>query len=155
MIVRELRDAIGEIQGICEAAGATKAAADLEELAQLFEGHDDQPVEQFLEYLRAIYTIEHLDRDKNSPADREVVDSYVGRLKEVAGDERAFERVMQTMRRDPLVGKAEANAIQHSYISGRETWPTKQAAFKAIEKWFTGSRFQRDVMEDIKKVTPW
>ncbi|MEQ8823776.1 MAG: hypothetical protein RIC14_05325 [Filomicrobium sp.] len=157
MNVKELREAIGEIQDICEAAGAAKAAADLDELTQIFDGHEDQSVSEFLAHLRSLYAPVDAGQasSKTNDADVSVVEGYVARLKEVGTDRQAFERIFQVLTTDPQVRKAEANAIQHSYIGGREAWPTKKAALKAIEKWFFGSRYQDAVLEDIKKVTPW
>ena len=157
MNVKELREAIGEIQDICEAAGAAKAAADLDELTQMFDGHEDQPVEDFLAHLRSLYAPASSGQSasKNDDADSSVVEGYVARLKEAGTDRKAFERIFEVMTSDPQVRKAEANAIQHAYIGGREAWPTKKAALKAVEKWFFGSRYQEAVLEDIKKVTPW
>ena len=157
MNVKELREAIGEVQEICEAAGAAKAAADLDQLTQIFDGHDDQAVDDFLKHLRSLYApaAKPTTTAKDAPADCSVVEGYVARLNEAGSDEQAFERLFEIITSDPQVRKAEANAIQHAYIGGREAWSTKKAALKAIQKWFFGSRYQEAVLEDIKKVTPW
>jgi hypothetical protein len=157
MNVKELRDAIGEIQDLCEAAGASKAAADFEQLTGLFDGFEEESVEAFLTHLRSLYVAETEKPmgSKDTAADASVVESYVSRLKEAGTDKTAFEKLFPVLSADPQVRKAEANAIQHGYIGGREAWATKKAALKAIEKWFYGRRYQEAVLEDIKKVTPW
>ncbi len=156
MNVRELRETIGEIQEICLAAGAGKTAADLAQLSQLFDGHEQESIDEFIEQLRAAY-LPALQRASpaTGPIDAELVSTYVEKLRASEADEGEFAKIFTDLLQDGRVSKAEANAIQHGFIGGREAWPTKKEALKAIEKRAFRNRFQSEVLEDIKKVTPW
>ncbi len=158
MNVKELSNVIQQIEGVYADAGVSRAAADLGELLTLFEGHEDMPVDEFLEEFRKLYVKQPRKtaaKKPTAPVDEVLVSRYVRRLKE-AGKERApFDQVFAELSADKKARKDEINQIQHLYIGGRKAWGTRKAALDAISETFNYNRYQSAVLEDIKKVTPW
>jgi hypothetical protein len=142
MNVKELRQALEEAAGILAAAGAKGPSRDLGAFLKLFDGHDDQPVEQFLSDLKV-----RLDRPapvpkRERPPDEQTVERYVQRLRQVGTDKILFDSVFAEISNDRAIRKEEADAVAHKYIGGRESWPTKREALEAIKQWFAHLAYQ-------------
>lgn len=156
MKVSELKDALGDLHDIYDAAGARKAASDIEELTRILDGHEHESVDAFLDALRDLYDVGAPPTGANGDSvDQQLVDHYVAALKKAVGAEPAFMSVLNEMRDDRRVRKVEANAIQHAFIGGRKSWPSRKAAIAAIEATFKRDKFQDEVLDGIKGVRPW
>jgi hypothetical protein len=70
------------------------------------------------------------------------------RLKAAGSDREAFNAVRADLTK---MSKDELNAIQHEYIGGRETWPTKREALTAIENHFRAREYEATKMVQVGK----
>lgn len=155
MQVRELQETLAEIQGVFEDAGARTAASDFEELLSLFNGHEDESVDEFLSALRKLYVRSPPARRPITDLDQAAVKRYAASLAEAGEDSDAVDVVLSELGNDKSVRKSEMNAIQKIYIGGRDAWPTRKAALEAIRSTFQRRQYQRAAMKEIEKVTPW
>lgn len=153
MKVKELKSAITDIQLIFEEAGAKSAAADFAELTMVFDGHENDDVEEFLSELRALYVKDELPR--SGVVNDLAAKRYVNRLNDAAGDAEQFAAVLQELASDRAVRKTEMNIIQKAYIGGRDTWPTRKEALNAIQKTFDRRQYTRAALRSVEKATPW
>ena len=154
MNVKELREVLEEAEGILVAAGAKGPSKDFRTFLELFKGHDDRPVAEFLAELRG-----RLSGPQRPPEvqptgpDEEVVAYYVQQLHGAGTAQHVFDRVYADLLNDRRVGKAEADAIAHRYTGGRDKWPKKNEALRAIENWFTQGAYQAVKMKQVDKAT--
>lgn len=157
MQIKDLIDALSELEDIFIAAGAKKAADDVEDLLTIFDGHQDMAVEEFFDEMRKLYTVtpKSKTRARQRQANDLLVERYVRRLNEAALERDAFSKVMADLASDGDVRKAEVDRIQYLYVGGRETVASKRKGLEAIEKWFNQRRYQAAAVEEAGKVTPW
>ncbi len=158
MKVKELRAIIEEIEGIYADAGATRPAADLADLLTLFDGCDDQDVDDFLEEVRKLYVTPTRKKKTNRPArilNERLIKRYVDALEDAGTDRAKFDPVFEELSADKVIHKDEMNAIQHRYIKGRKVWATRKAALEAIHNSFLESRYREKALEEVRKSTPW
>jgi hypothetical protein len=143
--VKSLRQAIRTIAEFLDASGAGPHGKSLHAVHDLFEGHDDESLEEFLADLR-----HRSKRSKphacTSAANDATVTSYVQRLRAVGTDKSAFDQVFDELTKDRMVRKVEADAIAHAYTGGRPEWPTKRMSLEAIAIWFRGLAFDQTKM---------
>ncbi|MEO1650872.1 MAG: hypothetical protein AAFR60_07805 [Pseudomonadota bacterium] len=136
MKVSELKAIIDEVEELLAAAAATKPAEDFAALSELLSEAEDLSVDEFLAELRAAYAPKpRKSANDNAPGVNDViVRKYTERLSSMKGvqDEGAVGALIDDLRGDKRVSKADANAIQHRFIGGREAWPSKKAAVDAI-----------------------
>ncbi len=156
MKVAELREILAEVEAIFVASGAKRTAEDFKELQQIFEGSDDEQVDEFLEHLRKLYAPTKKPRLRLVEASNDLlVEKYIKRLQQCSNDSSAVDKIISDLKSDGAVKKAEANAIQYRLIKGREAWPSKKAAIEAIQKSFAHRRREADQLKRIKTTTPW
>ena len=154
MNVKELREVLEEAEGILTAAGAKGPSKDFRTFLELFKGHDDRPITEFLAELRERLSDRPRPPDvqPNGP-DEGVVAHYVQQLHEAGIAQHLFDRLFTELSNDRRVGKAEADAIAHRYTGGRDQWPKKSEALNAIEQWFTHAAYQAVKMKRVDKAT--
>jgi hypothetical protein len=145
MNVKELREAIEDARALVAACDGKEPKA-LKEFLQIFEGHDELSVEQFLEALRgrtlAPTTSPEADDSSNPGFDSGLVSAYIQQLKDAGISESAFNIVFARIKKDKAVKTTEAFAISHGYAGGRATWSTKGEALDNIERWFRHLAYQ-------------
>jgi hypothetical protein len=155
MNVKELREVLEEAEGILSAAGAKTSSKDFRTFVDLFKGHDDRPVAEFLAELRGrLNGRQPQSQVQPKAADEGVVAHYLKRLRDAGTDKSAFDRVHADLSNDSRVGKSEADAIAHSYTDGRERWPSKSEALSAIADAFAYEAYQAVKMKRVDKATP-
>jgi hypothetical protein len=155
MKVKELRDVLEEAESILSAAGAKVPSKDFRIFVDLFKGHDDRPVADFLAELRGrLNGRQPQPKYQPKAVDEMVVTHYVKRLRDSGTDQYAFEGIQADLSNDSRVGKSEADAIAHLYTGGREKWPSKSEAMNAIADWFTHEAYQAVKMKRVDKATP-
>ena len=156
MKVAELKMILAEIEEIYEVGGARKVAEDFAELQRLFEGAEEQDVDSFLDQLRKLYLPNRQPRLRVVEAiDELVVERYGKRLVELDSSGCEDQEIIRELTKDKAVRKSEANAIQHRFIQGRETWPSRKAAIEAIAKTLAHRRREAQQLGRIKGMTPW
>jgi hypothetical protein len=146
MTVSKLRRVLADLGSILTAAGSTKPTEDVARLAELMVGREQQPVEEFLEELR---------RDIAPLSSGEIVAVHIARLRDAGTDEVSFRHALQMLASDRAVKKAQADRVAHGYIGGREKWPTRTAAVKAIEKEFELRLYDTSKMKEVARSRPW
>lgn len=153
--VKELRIVLEELQGILSATNVRGASKDVASFLKLFNGHDDETVEQFLRDLES-----RLHERAEPPValpkkpDEFVVGRYVRMLGDAGTDESAFDAAFAMLSADKAVGKVEAEAIAFEYIGyagGRRTWPNRKPALQAIEDWFKHIAYEAVKMIQLDK----
>ncbi len=157
MQIKDLIEALSEMEDIFTAAGATKAADDVEDLLTIFDGHQDMSAEEFFDEMRKLYTVKSKSKTRatQKQANDLLVERYVRRLNEAALERDVFSNVMSELKSDGDVRKAEVDRIQFQYVGGREMQASKRKGIEAIEKWFNQRRYQAAAIEEAGKVTPW
>ena len=146
MNVGKLRQVLMDVGAIFSAAGASKQVADLERIAALMKGRENQPVNQFLDELQT---------DLAPLSTAAIIAAHVASLLKAGTDELAFRTAYDSVTRDAAVKKSEADHIAHGYIGGREKWPNKKAAIEAIEKEFVARRYDASKMKEVARSRPW
>lgn len=154
MKVRDLKGTIDQIEAIFEEAGAKAAAADFAELRLLFEGHEDESVDDFVRSLRELYVKAPRETAKPAEASNQV-QSYVEKLKSFENNDDAFMELTEQLKADKSIGKDDMNEIQRLYVGGREAWPSRQAAWESIVKTFTWRKYQKAAISNIESANPW
>jgi len=154
MYVREFREALEEAESILAAAGAKSRSKELHSFIDLLRAHDEQPVKAFLGDLR-----QRLNGLKPPPrppkgVNEQTVVRYVERLRDASVDRGIFDRVLAELTKDKSVRKGEADAIAHRYTGGRDKWPKKADALRAIADWFAREAYQAVKMKQVDKATP-
>lgn len=146
MNVGKLRQLLVDVTAVFSAADSSKQAEDLGRVAELMKGKEHQPVEQFLDELRA--DIEPLPLS-------EVLAGHIARLSSAGVDDFAFRKAFDALSKDKLIKKSETDVIAHGYIGGRVKWPSKAAALEAIEKEFVARRYDASKMKEVARSRPW
>lgn len=146
MNIGKLRQLLTDVGAVLASAGSTKQAEDLERVAGLMRGREHQPVEQFLDELRA---------DVAPPSIAEVIANHVARLTAAGVDEPSFRPALEALSKDKMIKKIEADRVAHGYIGGREKWPSRAAAIEAIEKEFVSRRYDASKMKEVARSRPW
>jgi hypothetical protein len=155
MNVKELREALEEAEGILAAAGAKSRSKDFRSFLDLLNGHDERPVKEFLADLRHRLNGSQTAPPKSSKQlNEQVVIGYIERLRDASINRTSFDRVFAELTKDKSVRKNEADAIAHRYTGGREKWPKKSDALRAIADWFTHEAYQAVKMKQVDKATP-
>jgi len=75
---------------------------------------------------------------------------HLERLRAAGLDRSAFESAMTGVSRLP---KEHVNAIQREYIGGRDKWPTKGEALKALNNYFKEREYQNVKMQQVEKAS--
>ncbi len=141
MIVKRLREALEEAAGIMAAAGAKTQHKAFQTFLDIFKGHDNQPVPEFLAGLQREL--------RQEPA----VDRYIERLLEAGIDKKAFDSVFAELSKDKSIRKDEANAIARRYTEGLASWPTKARAMKEIKTSFAERALDAVKMRQVDKAS--
>jgi hypothetical protein len=154
MNVKELRAVLEDAEGILTAAGARGPSKDFRTFLELLQGRDDQPVAEFLAELRERLSGRQVAaHPQPKEPDEDVVAYYVRHLHEAGTAKHVFDGVFSDLSSDRRVGKDEADAIAHAYTGGRDRWPKKSEALRAIEDWFTDGTYQAAKMKQVDKAT--
>ena len=149
MNVKSLRAAIGSIADILATSGRPQRPT-LQTIMQLFDGHEEESLEEFLAGLRHRLARRLPTGKRTTPElDKIAVAQYVRRLREASTDPTAFESAFADLSKDKAIRKAEANAIARAYTGGRPEWPTKQKALEAITTWFNTIAFNEAKMRRV------
>jgi hypothetical protein len=155
MNVKELREVLEEADGILAAAGAKSRSKDFRRFLELLQGHDEQPVGEFLAGLRQRLKGSKPARAKLlKRADEQRISRYIEQLRDAGIDRSIFDRVFAELSKDKGVRKEEADAIAHRYTGGRDKWPKKSDALRAIADWFAHEAYQAVKMKQVDKATP-
>jgi hypothetical protein len=155
MKIREIRQPLVEFAEVFASSGATSQAKDIYSFLRMFDGHDDESVDEFASYL------EERLRNKETPKNPEfkinpnVVDGYVKKLEHAGTDKGLFDPVFAELISDKAVLKDEADAIAHKYTSGREKWKSKKEAFDEIKTSFEERSYQAAKMVQVSKASRW
>lgn len=156
MKVGQFKEVLSEIESIFAAGGAKKTADDFRELQGIFDGSDGEDLDQFLAELRRLYTPSKKPVLKLvEKLDELLVHRYVQRLQRSDVFDPSIDKAIEELALDSAVKKAEANAVQHRVLKGRETWPSKKAAVEAIRKALAHRRREADQLKRIQTTTPW
>jgi hypothetical protein len=165
MSVKKVRDAISEIAAVLGAAGAKTPSKELSALSCALDDDDGKSVTDFFSELRertrakAVGASTAKRASKKSVTksgalcDQACIDQYVRRLEDAGTDSNRFQAVLSEILRDKLVRKPEADGIAAAYAKGRLTWPTKRAAFEAVEATFRDRAFQAVKMLQVDKAS--
>jgi hypothetical protein len=155
MNVKELREVLEEAEGILAAAGANGPRKEFRTFLELFKGHDDRSVADFLAELREhLNSPQPLTESQPRRLDEKIVLHYVQRLRNAGAVKSVFDGVYADLSDDTRVRKEEADAIAHQYTGGRHKWPKKAEALTAITDWFAHSAYQAVKMKQVDKATP-
>jgi hypothetical protein len=147
--VKSLRAAIRSIADILATSGRPQRPT-LQTVMRLFDGHEEESLEEFLASLRhRLARRLPTGRRAIQALDQTAVAQYVHRLREAGTDPAAFKSVFGDLSKDKAIRKAEANAIAQAYTSGRPEWPTKQKALEAIATWFSMTAFNETKMRRV------
>lgn len=156
MNVKELREVLEEAEGILAAAGAKGQSKEFRAFLGLLSGHDHRPVSEFLAELRKRLNGESVPtRGAEERADEATVARYVQRLRDAGADRRTFDLLFAELVKDDRVGKDEADAIAHLYTGGRDKWPKKGEALRAITDWFAHEAYQTVKLKQVDKASRW
>jgi hypothetical protein len=147
--MKSLRAAICSIADILATSGQPQRPT-LRTVMRLFDGHEEESLEEFLAGLRHRLA-RRLPTGKRAiqALDQIAVGQYVRRLREAGTDPAAFESAFGDLSNDKAVRKSEANAIAQAYTGGRPQWPTKQKALEAIATWFRTIAFNETKMRRV------
>lgn len=168
MTIKLVRDAIQDIGDVLLAAGAKPQSKDLAALHAALEGSDHKSVSEFFAELR-----QRLEQPKaagrrsagtadkpatarrgaSTAADQATVDGYVHRLRHAGIDETEFHAVFAELKKSKAVRKAEADAIAAAYTGGRSKWPSKTAAFGAVDSAFRERAYQAVKLQQVDKAS--
>ena len=146
MNIGKLRQLLVDFSGVLAAAASPKPAEDLARLASLMNGRDNQSAEKFLD---------ELQQDARPLTPAELIAAYIRRLSVAGIDEFAFREVFETLSKDKVIKKVEAERIAHGYIGGRDKWSSKGLALDAIEKEFVARRYDSSKMKEVSRSRPW
>jgi hypothetical protein len=147
--VKSLRAAICSIADILATSGRPQRPT-LQTVMRLFEGHEEESLEEFLAGLRhRLARRLPTGRRAIQALDQIVVAQYVRRLQEAGTDPTVFESVFDDLSKDKAVRKAEANAIAQAYTGGRPQWPSRQKALEAVTTWFGTIAFNETKMRRV------
>ncbi len=156
MKVKELRDVLSDLKSIYEDAGARSAALEVVNLVNLLDGHDEEPIEDFMADIRALIVGTRFSaRSRSAPLDEVAIDLYLTRLQQAGRNRSEFARVLSDIRLDPKVRSHEANAILLRYIVGHEAKRSKSAAIEAIEQRFDGRRLEENRLRSSESALTW
>jgi ribosomal protein L12E/L44/L45/RPP1/RPP2 len=168
MTIKTVRDAIRDIAAILVAAGVKTQSKDLASLDAALEGSDHKSVSEFFAELqqrlaqskaasrRSPETADKSQTSKRSTsatADQSTVDGYLQRLQAAANDEADFHVVFSELKKSKAVRKPEADAIAAAYTNGRTKWPSKAAAFGAIDGAFRERAYQAVKLQQVDKAS--
>jgi hypothetical protein len=134
MQVKVLKRLFGRLRDSYSAVGADEPARDMRRIADLLQGHEDKPVEEFVAEIRAM-----LHGDEPVPSERaprivtEVVERHVRGLLGAGVDRTAFEAAMAHLDDDGDVGKIELFAIANRYRN-EPSAGTHQIKFKSLKQ---------------------
>ena len=155
MNVRQLREALEEAAGIFAASGAKAQKDKIEAFLEIFRGHDEEAVSEFLVGLRQRLSKPDtpVETPRNQP-DELIVERYVQRLRDAGADKTAFDGVFTDLSKDKAVRKEEAEAIARQYADSR-TRLDKKGALKEIKTRFTERAYQEAKMIQVDKASRW
>ncbi len=152
--VREFKDALHQLLGLYEAAGAKAPVEDLKRLLSLVDGNPEQSFDDFLQELERTLeraTFKKADRQVNA----ETVKRHTEALKAAGTDPGAFEHAISALQDDKSASKEDVDAIAHEYTSGRLHWKTRKDGLDAIRTRFKERGYQSSKMKLLEKFTPW
>jgi hypothetical protein len=153
MNVRQLREALEEAAGIFAASGAKSQKEKIEAFLEIFHGHDDEEVAEFLAGLRQRLSQPDtpVERPRKQP-DELIVERYVQRLRDTGTDKTAFDAVFAELSKDKALGKEEAEAIARQYADSRARLD-KKGALKEIKTRFSELAYQAVKMMQVDKAS--
>jgi len=151
MGVKNLRKALEDIQAVFVAAKTPKLATELQSFVRIFDGRDEEKTSEFIAQIK-----ERLNKTRATPqlpaADQTIL-HYVTRLKEAGVSEPMFELTFKELSKDTKVKKGEADAIAATYTGGRQSWPKKADALKAIKVAFNERVYEAAKMRQVDKAS--
>jgi hypothetical protein len=151
MNVKQLRAALQEAASIFEASGAKSQKDKVEAFLEIFRGHDEEAVPEFLAGLRQRLTQPDppAGRSPRQP-DELIVERYVQRLQDAGIDKIAFDAVFAALSKDKAIAKEEAEAIARRYADSRARLD-KRSALKEIKTRFSERAYQAVKLMQVDK----
>jgi hypothetical protein len=142
MTVNELRTIVGNLQQLCEAAGAKPAAKDLQTFSDMLKPYSDAPVD------RACADIKHsLSQAAAKPARRtnapghpstspDVIQRHLTELRGAGTDQAAFVLAFQKLKASKSVKLADLAEIARQFSLSVTAYKSKASAHADIERAF-------------------
>ena len=152
--VREFKEALNQLLGLYEAAGAKAPVDDLKRLLSLVDGNPDQKFDEFLLELERELERATAKRANRQP-DVHTIKRHGEALKAAGTDVGAFEAAISALEEDKAATKDEVDAIAHEYTSGRLHWKSRKEGIDAIRTRFKERGYQSSKMKLLEKFTPW
>ncbi len=143
-MLRNLRDALTDIEKLAKAAGGKKTSVDIAAIRDLLNGEDDASVGDSIAELRNLIEVHKA----------EVQNAYVQQLIDAETDFILFNTLHARLSADKTIEKLDMDVIACKYTNGREKWKNRKLALDAIRDRFEERVYQAGKMDLIKEYKP-
>jgi len=153
MKVGDVRDLLMRLKNIQTKLGAKGPAKDLENIVNLFDGHEHKDIEQFVEDTR-----QELDAKVSKRSGRKIelneviVRQFLAQLNSENHANGKFDSVFEALKTCKDVRKVEAVAIAQKFLNTTSSFKSKSAALKDIYSSYLLDRQAESKAEIIRKM---
>jgi len=142
--VRDLLDALSELQELYAATGAKSAEKAIAKVTDLLTPQDGKSLDMLIEEVRtAAASAEHKSAHQPAAIDEAVVERYAQRLADAGTQQGVFQEAFVALTEDSRVKLKEADAIARHFTQRHSPFRTKKAALAAIKQTFVDrARFE-------------
>ena len=135
--VRDLLDALGELQELYAGTGAKSAEKSIAKVIELLTPQDGKSLDALVEEVRAAAaSAEHKSPHRGATIDDALVERYAQRLTDAGTQQDTFDKAFAALTDDSSVKLKEADAIARHFTQRHAPFKTKKAALAAIKQTF-------------------
>jgi hypothetical protein len=143
--LHELRANLADLANTVEAVSNKKTADSIRDLAAAMRGRPELSADE------ALHDLE----DLLATGKAETRDGYISRLRGAGAERTQFDPVLSEIEKDKMMTKNDLDMIAHAYTNGREKWPNRKSALKAIETDFVQRVYEVAKMKIVEKAKVW
>lgn len=146
MKASDLKSVLRDLSELFRSSGSARAAEDVNLLTSRLQDEDGKP---------AAEAIEMLERELIPPKPvRLFAQRYVAALKEAGLDEEAFDRVLDELKADKMIKKADLIEVMQGYAGAHSRARSIKEAFEVINRKFSRLLFDENARRQASS-TPW